>query len=188
MQHTVAAFPDTYRDVPLARLLVAFDTAPARLRASVAGLTEGQLRARPRPGKWSVLEIALHLTDADVIGAGRLRHALAQPGVTVAGYDQDAWAGTLAYNGAPLAALADSLDLFASLRRSAAALFRRAAADDAWGHVVYHPERGAVTLRNLLELYADHGDRHIAQILANRALLGVPPSPPVELVLPERLY
>ncbi len=175
MQHTTAAFPDVYRDVPLARLLAAFDTAPARLRAAVAGLTEGQLRARPRPGKWSILEIALHLADADIVGAGRFRHAIAQPGVAVVGYDQDAWADALAYNGAPLSALAEALDLFASLRRSAAALFGRASADGAWGRVVHHPERGAVTLRNLLELYADHGDRHIAQILANRALLGVPP-------------
>ena len=187
-QHTTAVPPDVYRDVPLPRLLAAFDTAPARLRAAVAGLTEEQLRARPRPGKWSVLEIALHVTDADIVGASRFRHALAQPGITVVGYDQDAWADALGYNDTPLAALAESLDLFASIRRNSAALFRRAAADRAWDRVVHHPERGALTLRNLLELYADHGDRHIAQILANRELLGVPPSPRVELVLPERLY
>jgi hypothetical protein len=43
-----------------------------------------------------------------------------------------------------------------------------------------------VTLRNLLELYADHSERHVAQIVERRERLGVP----VDLapLLAERLY
>ena len=185
MQSTTTAFPDTYQSVPLETLLHAYESAPARLRQAVVGLSEEQLRAHPRPGKWSILEIALHVTDSEVIGAGRFRLAYAESGASFTGYDQVAWAQMLRYNEAPLSRLHCYLTLFEGLRVSAADIFRRTAPAE-WERFAIHPERGPMTLRNLLELYADHGDRHIQQILLCRELLGVPA--PVEIVLPERLY
>ncbi len=49
-----------------------------------------------------------------------------------------------------------------------------------------HPDYGVVTLRNLRELNADHGERHLARMLTIRDLLGKPLSFP--LLLGERLY
>ena len=185
MQTVATAFPDTYQDVALETLFTAYETAPDRLRRAVAGLSDEQLRAQPRPGKWSILEIALHVTDSELMGAGRFRLAYAESGASFTGYDQAAWAKMLRYNEAPLSKLACSLDLFDALRRSAADIFRRTAPAE-WERYAIHPERGPMTLRNLLELYADHGDRHIQQILLCRELLGVPVQ--VEIVLPDRLY
>jgi hypothetical protein len=185
MHYATAPFPDTYRSTRLETLLHAYESAPRRLRQALDGLSDDHLRAHPRPGKWSILEIALHVTDSEVVGAGRFRLAYAESGASFTGYDQAVWAQMLRYNEAPLSRLHCYLTLFEGLRVSAADIFRRTAPAE-WERFAIHPERGPMTLRNLLELYADHGDRHIQQILLCRELLGVPTQ--VEIVLPERLY
>ncbi|HLE20918.1 MAG TPA: hypothetical protein VJB88_07355, partial [Vicinamibacteria bacterium] len=52
-----------------------------------------------------------------------------------------------------------------------------------WGS---HADWGRLTVRQLLELYADHGERHIEQIVELRLLLGNPVNVP--RLLPTRLY
>ena len=43
-------------------------------------------------------------------------------------------------------------------------LFLKLTKED-WMQVGHHPSRGLLSVRNLLELYADHGERHLEQIL-----------------------
>jgi hypothetical protein len=79
-----------------------------------------------------------------------------------------------------------AIELFTSLRKATLALFERAETADwttRWG---MHPEYGRMTLRNLLELYADHSERHIVQVLDIRARLGRPLALPSLLL--DRLY
>jgi plasmid replication initiation protein len=45
---------------------------------------------------------------------------------------------------------------------------------------------GVMTLRQLLEMYADHGERHIAQILELRRRLDIPS--PMTVLLPTLDY
>src|SRR4051812_40964426 len=96
MRGTVIAFPK-YDQFSTARLLEAYACGPARVRAALAGLDADDLRRHPRPGKWSIQEIAVHLSDAEVMGAGRIRLATAQPGVAFVRYDQQLWASALGY-------------------------------------------------------------------------------------------
>ena len=69
-------FPRTYAELSTERLLDVFSAAPDRIGAAVDGLSEEDLRARPLPGKWSIHEIALHLTDSECLGAVRIRQAI----------------------------------------------------------------------------------------------------------------
>jgi uncharacterized damage-inducible protein DinB len=182
---TTSTFP-SYAQYTTGDLLRAYDAAPAHLRTAVSGLSREELQARPRPGKWSIIEIARHLTDGEVVGAGRIRSAWAEPGTNFIGYNQDRWAVALDYQPTDSPELDATLDLFEALRRTTTVIFQRASENDwlhRWG---MHPQHGPVTLRNLLELYADHGERHLGQILTLRALLRRPMDLPV--LLPERLY
>jgi hypothetical protein len=185
MRAVTTDFPRVYESIPTSRLLAVYAAAPARQRRALEGLTERDLRARPRPGKWSVLEIAVHMADAELVGAGRLRFAIAQPGTDLIGYDQDLWADRLAYQSLDEIGLEAVLRLFELLRRTGTMLLERLTDDD-WSNWAMHPHYGPVTVRHLLEIYADHGERHIAQILTLRAMLGVP----VEMtpLLEERLF
>ncbi|HEX9654456.1 MAG TPA: DinB family protein, partial [bacterium] len=166
-----STFPTAYADLDTDQLISAYSAGPERVRQVIQGLKPADLKAHPREGKWSIQEIVVHLSDAEVMGAARIRQAFAQPGSTVAVYDQMVWAREMAYQDYDTKTFYTALMMFDALRLATAKLFQRATAAD-WEKVVIHPEWGAITLRQLLELYADHSERHIAQILTLRELLG----------------
>ena len=181
-----AAFPP-YVQYATDQLIEAFRQGPARLRASLVGLTETELRTRARgPEQWSAHEIVIHTVDSEIQGVYRIRKIWSQSGAELPSYDQDAWARELDYHTrAASSERENALQLLACLRWSALPIFERAAGAD-WDRWGVHPDYGKVTLRNMLELYADHVERHLAQILETRELLGKPLHFP--LLLPDRLY
>ena len=179
------AFPEVLANVSTAELVDVYEAGPARIRQSLVGLGSVQLRAHPRTDKWSIAQVVLHLADAEIMGAGRIRLALVQPGSPVTCYDQAIWANELRYDRRDHAATPTALHLFSALRDVTTNLFREASRAD-WDKTVLHPEWGPLTLRQLLELYADHSERHIEQILHMRQLLGTPTEMP--MLLTTRLY
>lgn len=179
------SFPDTYSTLSTERLREAFAAAPGRIEASLAGLTEDRLRARLIPGKWSIHEIVLHATDSECLGAVRIRQALGDNHTRFPSYDQDRWSAMLRYAERSPAIRGAMLRLFRAQREASSELFA-AATPQEWRREGIHPEWGPMTLRQILELYADHGERHLAQILERRRLLGAPLDLPP--LLPVRLY
>jgi len=178
-------FPTQYNYIPNQKLLDVFLAGPKRLELAMEGLPADDWSAHPRPGKWSIQEIVLHLADAEIMGGARFRTALAEPGGRFVVYDQDTWASELGYVHASKRDVCDARLLFAALRRSTGALLL-ALPPDAWHRSGTHPEWGTLTVRQLLMLFSDHSERHIEQILRLRSLLGNPTnlSPILEL----RLY
>ena len=179
-------FPDVLRNVSAERLLEAYAAGPARIRAALDGLSPSQLAEHPVRGKWSIAEIILHLADAEIMGAARIRQAVAEPGSTAAVYDQDRWAAGLAYGDRGPDAVEEALQLFELLRRTSLPLFARVRGGGNDESVVHPGWGGPLTVRQLLELYADHSERHLAQMLERRRLVGAPLD--MDLLLPDRLY
>ena len=178
-------FPKVYRRIATRDLIAVYKAGPTRLGGVLAGLSDEDLQARPRKDKWSVQEIALHVADAEIMGAARLRQVWAEPGSALMVYDQDAWARELAYRDRGGHDVLDALHLFSALRRTGSRLLERARATD-WKKWGSHADWGALTLRQVLELYADHSERHIEQIVSLRERLGKPVHLP--WLLPKRLY
>jgi len=85
------SFPDTYIGLSKEQLLKAYDAGPIRLTQVLAGLNETDLRAHLVAGKWCVREIVLHVADAEIMGAARIRQTFAQPGSAFAAYNQEVW-------------------------------------------------------------------------------------------------
>ena len=183
-----ADFPDAYRGISTRDLLTVYRAGPTRLGGILAGLTDEELKQRPQPpqeDKWSIQEIAMHIADAEIMGAARLRQALAEPGASFALYDQDAWTSELGYRNRDRKALENAVRLFSALRTGSTLLLETATEQD-WAKWGNHADWGPVTVRQLLELYADHSERHIEQIVDARELLGKPLVAP--RLLPKRLY
>ncbi|NIR52052.1 DUF664 domain-containing protein [candidate division KSB1 bacterium] len=180
-----STFPNAYTQLTTKELLRAFDLGATHLPQVLKELTEQDLKARPRTGKWSIQEIVLHVADSEIMGAGRIRQAYTQPGSTFATYDQDIWADIFDYRNQDGSAIQNALKLFEYLRRTSSAIFRRARRGD-WQKNGIHAEYGSLTLRQLLELYADHSERHIERILDLRSRLGKAIEFPI--LLQQRLY
>ncbi len=133
---------------------------PDRLRRSIDGLSQPQLRQPERAGKWSINQILQHLADSELAGSWRFRLILAQDRPPLTGYDQDLWATRLGYQeGDP----AEALDLFTLLRRRNVRLFEQATPADLQ-RVGVHAERGEESLGHLRRLYAGHDLLHLQQI------------------------
>jgi DinB superfamily len=178
-------FPSVYRGIATRDLITVYKAGPTRLGGAVSGLVDEELKARPRDGKWSVQEIALHVADAEIMGAARMRQAWAEPGSAFAVYDQNAWANELDYRGRTSGDVFAALHLFSVLRLTGTRLLENASPED-WKKWGSHLEWGTLTVRQILELYADHAERHVEQIVGLRALLGKPIHIPK--LLPKRLY
>lgn len=133
---------------------------PDRLRSLVEGASSEALTWTPSPDRWSVTEIAAHLADAEIVGAWRIRSALAQDGVTLQAYDQNAWASAFRYRQTPVE---ESVALFGTLRTATLRLLR--AVDPArQQHCGMHAERGREPVVHIMRMYAGHDLNHLSQI------------------------
>lgn len=145
-------------------LIEAFEQGPARLRAAVTGVSDELLRFKPAPEKWSILEVVVHLVDTEIVVAQRLYQTIAENRPPIVPFDQDAWANRLSYRDADLE---EELALFEALRRRTASRLRKLTAED-WDRVGDRAGQ-PVTVRELVEKFTAHVDRHIAQIERNKA-------------------
>ena len=169
------------------QLLDAYAKGESEIRRVIAGLSDSDLEARPRgPKSWSIKEIVLHLLDSEIQGVYRIRKAWAEPGATLPTYEEDLWTAKFNHQQATRAEMEQALALFGLLRQDTMKVFQRAGEKDWTERYAQHPKYGRLTLGNLLEIYADHSERHIAQILTIREKLSKPMRR--QPLLPQRLY
>lgn len=144
------------------------------LHAVLDGLSETELNAPPpqgAPGLWTLKQIVVHTMDSDLIAAHRMKRIIAEekPPLLI-GYDETAFAKGLYYEQLSARLAADTyrtnrLLLVEILRRLPEDAFKR------WG---VHNERGAVTLAELVNLYAWHTEHHVGFAREKRRLMGKP--------------
>ena len=143
-------------------------TGPAKIARSVRGLSKAQLRKRPAPNKWSVVEILGHLLDTEFVYGYRWRLTVGQPKSPIPGYDQQRWSQELVYRNADAKALVSGIQ---TLRRHNLDFVTRIPRSR-WKRYGMHSERGPESLRRSMELIAGHDLNHLDQILAIRRKYG----------------
>jgi hypothetical protein len=111
------------------------------------------------PGKWTLAEVVLHVTQWEMILGIRLRCGLALPNFTIQPMDQDPFmdvesravdgpAAAAAFLGIRAMNLALATSLTPEQRRT----------------VVHHPERGQIDVNDLLVTLAGHAVHHLKQL------------------------
>jgi hypothetical protein len=133
---------------------------PKKLRRLLGRATASKLRKRPAPDKWSIAEIVVHLADAEIAGAWRMRLILGAPGTPVAAFDQDSWVTALHYDKRDPR---KALEQFRVLRETNLALLKTLTPEQ-WKHYGMHSERGQETIEHIARMFAGHDLNHIAQI------------------------
>jgi len=134
--------------------------APVKLATLIGGKSENALRHTPAPGKWSVVEVIAHLAEDELASSWRYRQMLENPGVALAGFDQDEWARRGQYAQWDLR---DALELFRMLRTANIRLLE-GLKEDEWSRWGTHAERGRMTVAELAAHMNGHDARHMAQI------------------------
>jgi uncharacterized damage-inducible protein DinB len=137
-----------------------FTVGPTLLRQAVDGLDPGTLNRRPAGEDWSIRDIVVHLADAELVGAVRFRLVLGEEQPILPVYDQERWKRRLHYLWRDPEA---AISLFQQARYGTAELLQQCDRT-AWERSGEHPERGRMTLGDLLALYAEHVEEHVEQI------------------------
>ena len=141
-------------------------STPARISRLIE--TAGaDLRTRPEPTEWSVLECIGHVTDAETVMSARYRWVLAHDEPELIGYDQDLWVDGLRHNGDEPS---DLVALFEAQRAANVALWRRSSPAER-ARVGIHRERGRESYEMMFRMLAGHDRVHLDQ--ADRALAAV---------------
>jgi hypothetical protein len=120
----------------------------------------GDVMSRPGPEGWSIHDVLVHLADAEILRATRIRLILATEGVPLPVFDQDEWRERLAYaNRDPGIAFS----AYAAMVGSSADLLA-ASGERAWDRAGHHPEEGPITVAELVRRGANHAEEHAEQI------------------------
>src|SRR5947209_4772434 len=141
-------------------LLERFRRGPEVLATVLTGVFGEEEDFATAPGKWSVRQIVAHLADAELVGAHRMRQVIAEDNPTLIAFDQDAWTRNLDY---ARRKPKQSLESFRRIRAENYELLK-GLPESAFERAVNHSENGPMTLRSLLEGYAQHAEAHARQL------------------------
>ena len=151
------------------RLIDRYAAGGALLSHATSELTPAQAVARPGPGAWSIVELAVHLLDADLVIAERMKRVLAENDPVLLAFDEDAWIARLHPEAQPLD---ETVRLFATHREWMSRILR-ACSDADFARAGRHSEAGRKTLAELLATAVGHLDHHLRFLYGKRANLGV---------------
>jgi hypothetical protein len=149
---------------PFDPLLADYLRGPDKIAAMVTPLADALLAFRPAANRWSIHEILLHLVDFELVTSVRLRKVLAEERPALPGFDQNAWASRLHYTKRQWRR---SMQDLRRLREANVEILRHLG-DAEWVREGVHPERGPLTVRQLVQRAIEHLDRHAQQMQENQ--------------------
>ena len=156
--------PIEYADAYLARA--------AMLRDAVRGMSREQLLARPVPGKWSTLEVIVHIADFETVYVDRILRMLALDKPLMLGASENDFAANLNPHGRDAE---EELAVVDALCAKVARLLRGLTPAHLQRTGV-HSERGLLTLAQLLDYAIAHVPHHVKHVAEKRKALGLPVS------------
>ena len=145
-----------------------FVRGPSIIREAITGIGPTEM-SRPGREGWSIRDVLIHLSDAEMVRATRFRLILSsEEPPPIFGFDEATWKKRLQYLWrSPEAALA----LYEALIYTSAELLRQYSPKD-WDRTGVHETDGALSVRTLLTRGAEHSEAHAAQVRELRAEIG----------------
>ena len=116
--------------------------------------------SQSKDGEWSAAFVIHHIADAEIQFGVRYANALCEENPTIVPFDEEKFPKGLQYSKRSVAVSLDSLAASHAMNYE----ILKNASDGDWSRISTHPERGAVTLLQLVTLSANHIEGHIAQL------------------------
>jgi len=154
-----------------AHLVESYFTGGDRLAAVVKGWSDSDLRRLPSAsapadvGKWSAHQIVIHLQDAEVSFADRLRRVIAMEEPMLLKWDENAFTRRLYYEDH---SSADAKAIILLTRLQTGRVLRKLSDTD-FERIGIHSERGPQKLSDIIHFADWHLNHHLAFIEKKRA-------------------
>ncbi|KJR49517.1 hypothetical protein UF75_0071 [Desulfosporosinus sp. I2] len=142
-------------------LIDQIEALPELLIRAVEKLTDEQLDSPYRPGSWTNRQLIHHIADAHMNAYIRVKLAMTEDKPTIKPYDEVLWA-ELNDSQLPVEL---STKLLEGLHKRLVVLLRSLSSSGLERELI-HPDVGLLTIKKLIDLYAWHGNHHLAQITA----------------------
>ena len=139
-----------------------------RLVQSIKGLESADLAVASEPGHWSIGQVVIHLADAELALADRMKRVVAMDNPPLLAWDQDAFLATLHYD---QQSVEDAVSLVELTRRQMGRILARLPAE-AFARTGVHSEAGPLTLADLIVRADQHLDRHLTFVAGKRERMG----------------
>ena len=137
------------------------ETLPKRFRNVVKDLTEEQLDTPYRPGGWTVRQVIYHLPDSHMHSYIRSLWALTEDRPEIKAYNEVAWAD-LPY--IDQVEIQTSLDLLHMIHKRWVVLLKSLSKSQLERSFVHPADAKSYTLKEVVGIYAWHGNHHLAHI------------------------
>ena len=115
---------------------------------------------KSKDGEWSAAFVIHHIADAEIQFGVRYANALCEDNPMIIPFDEEKFPIGLQYD---KRSVTNSLNALAATHELNYEILKNASAAD-WDRISTHPQRGAITLLQVVTLAANHIESHIDQL------------------------
>lgn len=153
--------PEKLEDASIKASIKSIQQLPKKLKKTAKKISNGkQLQSSYKNGGWSIEQIIHHLADSHMNAFIRFKLALTENNPTIKPYDQDLWSETSDIQ----IPIKTSIELVKNIHKKWSALMKNMDINDL-KRTYFHPEyKEKITLLEVIDQYAWHGNHHVAQI------------------------
>jgi hypothetical protein len=163
MKYPIGKFkmPDIVTSDIIEKFISVIESFPARLKAEVENLTDGQLDTPYRPDGWTIRQVVNHCADSHMNGLARHKLLLTEDKPVIKPYLENRWAELADSKSMPIEPALQILD---GVHKRWTVLLKSLSQDDL-KRIYIHPEHGKeFQLEESIALYAWHCSHHLAHI------------------------
>lgn len=137
------------------------ETFPAKLRATVEGMSDEQLNTPYRPEGWTVKQVVHHVVDSHMNSYIRFKWTLTEDKPMIKAYFEDRWAKLVDYDETPVAV---SLNLLEALHTRWMILIKSLKEAELLQSFIHPENQKEINLLEMVGTYAWHSNHHLAHI------------------------